>query len=44
MSASQTVEEPYQDTVTGEKKGRKFKKGFKKTPNQDYKVCSTWVF
>lgn len=38
MSASQPVDEPYQDTNIGEKKGRKLKKGFKKTSNQDYKV------
>ncbi|XP_041801714.1 angiogenic factor with G patch and FHA domains 1 isoform X2 [Chelmon rostratus] len=37
VPAAQTAAEPCQDKLTGEKKGRKFKKGFKKTSNQDDK-------
>lgn len=44
VPAAQTVEAPYQDKSTGEKNGRKCKKGSKKTSNQDYKVCNTQMF
>ncbi|XP_076613163.1 angiogenic factor with G patch and FHA domains 1 isoform X4 [Chaetodon auriga] len=38
VPAAQTAAEPNQDKSAGEKKGRKFKKGSKKTSNQDDKV------
>ncbi len=44
VPAAQTAAEPCQDKSTGEKKGRKFKKGFKQTSQQDDKVCNTWIF
>lgn len=44
VPAAQTATEPCQDKITGEKKGRKSKKGFKKTSHQDEKVCNTWIF
>lgn len=44
VPAAQPVEELCQDKSTGDKKGRKFKKGSKKASNQDYKVCNTWMF
>lgn len=33
-----------EDKSTGEQNGRKFKKGFKKTSNQDHKVRNTGMF
>lgn len=41
VPTAQTAAEPVQEKSTGEKKGRKLKKGLKKTSNQDDKVCKT---
>lgn len=44
VPTAQTAAELCQDKSTGEKKGKKLKKGFKKTAHQDDKVCNTRIF
>lgn len=44
VAAVQTAEEPSYDKSTAEKKGKKLKKGSKKTSRQNDKVCNTWIF
>lgn len=39
VPAAQTTAETFQDKVTAEKRGKKFKRGIKKTAQQDDKVC-----